>query len=69
MLKFLQHTLLLLCSVLLLLTVASDLSQHNLGDSVTSKQSESDLFSDIDINGNGRISEAELFEVITASCI
>ena len=37
--------------------------EHKLGDSVTSKQSELDFFAGIDINGNGRISEAELFEV------
>mmetsp|Transcript_8423 Transcript_8423/g.14286 ORF Transcript_8423/g.14286 Transcript_8423/m.14286 type:complete len:855 (+) Transcript_8423:187-2751(+) len=49
---------------LLLLALSSDLSEHNLGDSVTSKQSESDLFADIDINGNGRISEAELYEFV-----
>jgi hypothetical protein len=42
--------------------------EHKLGDSVTSKQSELDFFAGIDINGNGRISEAELFEVSAVQC-
>ena len=67
-------TPLLLCSCLMLLilrrlcwlgvvlALGSELDEH-LGDSITSEQSEDELFSVIDINGNGRISEAELFEV------
>lgn len=55
------------CASLLLGVSSSDsvaqLTEHHLGDSVTSQQATQELFSDLDINGNGRISETELFEV------
>lgn len=64
MCRIFRRNIILCYASLLLLALSSALSEHNLGDSVTSKQSESDLFADIDINGNGRISEAELYEFV-----
>lgn len=67
MLKVLHHMCVLWCVSLLLVRASTHSKEyptvHHLGDSVTSQQATQDLFSDLDINGNGRISETELFEV------